>query len=148
MHRQLRQMHQSTMRTTTKKIDYAVQRQTANFGDWDTILEFDHPPRSACPSAHALAARPPHAVSFSGRQTGDRDDDHTDRRGMTLYRRLTGSPERRPHLGTRAACSGAPAPGKPARTTARTGSGGNKVVRPCRAAEGPNQNRRRQLAVA
>ena len=30
-------MHQSTMRTTTKKIGYAVQRQTANFGDWDTI---------------------------------------------------------------------------------------------------------------
>ena len=25
------------MRTTTKKIDYAVQRQTPNFGDWDTI---------------------------------------------------------------------------------------------------------------
>jgi hypothetical protein len=37
MRRQLRQMHQSTMRTTTKKIDYAVQRQTANFEDWDTI---------------------------------------------------------------------------------------------------------------
>ena len=30
-------MHRSTMRTTTKKIDYAVQRQTANFEDWDTI---------------------------------------------------------------------------------------------------------------
>src|ERR1700722_1714480 len=97
--------------------------------------EFDHPPRSARPPAHALAARPPHAVSFSGRQTGDRDDDHTDRRGMTLYRRLTGSSERRPRLGTRVACLGAHAPGKPARTTARTGSGGNKVVRPCRAAE-------------
>jgi hypothetical protein len=26
-----------TMRTTTKKKDYAVQRQTPNFGDWDTI---------------------------------------------------------------------------------------------------------------
>lgn len=25
------------MRTTTKKIGYAVQRQTPNFGDWDTI---------------------------------------------------------------------------------------------------------------
>jgi hypothetical protein len=25
------------MRTTTKKVDYAVQRQTANYGDWDTI---------------------------------------------------------------------------------------------------------------
>jgi hypothetical protein len=37
MRRQLWQMHQSTMRTTTKKIGYAVQRQTANFGDWDTI---------------------------------------------------------------------------------------------------------------
>ena len=32
-------MHPSTMRTTTKKIGYAVQRQTPNFGD--------HPPRSA-----------------------------------------------------------------------------------------------------
>ena len=30
-------MHRSTMGTTTKKIDYAVQRQTPNFGDWDTI---------------------------------------------------------------------------------------------------------------
>jgi hypothetical protein len=37
MRRQLRQMHQSTMRTTTKKIDYAVQRQNSNFEDWDTI---------------------------------------------------------------------------------------------------------------
>ena len=37
MRRQLRQCIKSTMRTTTKKIDYAVQRQTANFGDWDTI---------------------------------------------------------------------------------------------------------------
>jgi NADPH:quinone reductase-like Zn-dependent oxidoreductase len=50
--------------------------------------------------------------------------------------------------GTRTACSGALALGKPVRTTARTGSGGNKVVRPCRAAEDPNQNRRCQLAVA
>ena len=30
-------MHHSTMRTTTKKIDYAVQRQTPTFEDWDTI---------------------------------------------------------------------------------------------------------------
>lgn len=30
-------MHQTTMRTTTKKIDYAVQRQNSNFDDWDTI---------------------------------------------------------------------------------------------------------------
>ncbi|HEY5206101.1 MAG TPA: hypothetical protein VIJ63_16070 [Roseiarcus sp.] len=25
------------MRTTTRKIDYAVQRQSPNFDDWDTI---------------------------------------------------------------------------------------------------------------
>ena len=37
MRRGLRQMHPSTMRTTTKKIDYAVQRQTPNLEDWDTI---------------------------------------------------------------------------------------------------------------
>jgi hypothetical protein len=30
-------MHHSTMRTTTKKIDYAVQRQALDLGDWDTI---------------------------------------------------------------------------------------------------------------
>ena len=30
-------MQQSTMRTTTKQIGYAVQRQTSNFDDWDTI---------------------------------------------------------------------------------------------------------------
>jgi len=30
-------MHRTTMRTTTRKIDYAVQRQSPNFDDWDTI---------------------------------------------------------------------------------------------------------------
>ena len=30
-------MHQTTMRTTSKKINYAIQRQNPNFEDWDTI---------------------------------------------------------------------------------------------------------------
>jgi hypothetical protein len=37
MHLQLNQVHQTTMRTTTKKTNYAVQRQTPSFDDWDTI---------------------------------------------------------------------------------------------------------------
>ncbi len=30
-------MHKTTMRTTTEKIEYAVQRQNSDFDDWNTI---------------------------------------------------------------------------------------------------------------
>jgi hypothetical protein len=30
-------MHHTTMRTTTKKINYAIQRQNPNLDDWDTV---------------------------------------------------------------------------------------------------------------
>src|ERR1700722_3663827 len=49
--------------------------------------EFDHPPRGAGPSAHALAAGPAHTVSVPARQTRDRDDDHTGRIEMSLLNR-------------------------------------------------------------
>jgi hypothetical protein len=37
MRRQLQADASIDMRTTTKQIGYAVQRQTSNFDDWDTI---------------------------------------------------------------------------------------------------------------
>jgi hypothetical protein len=37
MRRRLNQAHQTTMPTTTKKIDYAIQRQSPSVDEWDTI---------------------------------------------------------------------------------------------------------------
>ena len=73
-----------TMRQTTK-INYAVQRQKPNIDDWDTIRNSITPPRSARPSAHAVAAEPAHPVSvFRLVKLEDSDDDHTSRSGMTF----------------------------------------------------------------
>ena len=74
------------MGTTTKKINYAIQRQNPAFDDWDTIRTSITPHEARARRLMRWQQSLRTRFQFR-RQSRDRDDDHTGRRGISLLNR-------------------------------------------------------------